>query len=120
MARAARSRAAPGAGHPRSRPASRPPLQRSRVAPGAGHPRSLPASRPPLQRSRVAPGAGHPRSLPASRPPLQWSRDIAGQSPPAEPVMVAVPRPVDQERLALDLVALDETPVATVLRVVAV
>src|SRR5439155_3761494 len=47
-------------------------------------------------------------------------RDVAPESPPAEPVMVAVPRPVDEKRLALDLVALDEPPVAAVLGVVAV
>src|SRR5262247_3447034 len=47
-------------------------------------------------------------------------RNIIREPPPAEPVPVAVPGPVDEEGLALDLVALDEAPVAAVLRVVAV
>src|SRR5882762_7129971 len=47
-------------------------------------------------------------------------RYIVRESPPAQPVPVAVPGPVDEEGLALDLVALDEAPVPTVLRVVAV
>jgi branched-chain amino acid transport system ATP-binding protein len=42
-------------------------------APEAGHPRSAPASRPPLQNERRAHDSGHPRSAPTSRPPLPWS-----------------------------------------------
>jgi len=44
--------------------------ERSHIAPGAGHPRPEPASRPPLQQSHPAPETGHPRPEPASRPPL--------------------------------------------------
>src|SRR5213594_1041072 len=47
-------------------------------------------------------------------------RNIVRESPPAEPVPVTVPRPVDEEGLPPDLVALDEAPVTAVLRVVAV
>src|SRR5207247_10746624 len=54
------------------------------------------------------------------KPPSENLRYVVRESPPAEPVMVAVPRPVGQERLALDLVALDEPPVAAVLGVVTV
>src|SRR5262249_19048188 len=48
------------------------------------------------------------------------SRQPGAQATPPRPVGLAVPRPVDQERLAADLLALDEAPVAAVLRVVAV
>src|SRR5215470_1579576 len=57
---------------------------------------------------------------PASLNHYKGLRNIIREPPPAEPVAVAVPRPVDEEGLALDLVALDEAPVAAVLRVVAV
>src|SRR5436309_15626246 len=52
--------------------------------------------------------------------PTEALRYIVRQPPPAEPVPVAIPRPVDEEGLTFDLVALDEAPVAAVLRVVAV
>src|SRR5438445_9897978 len=88
----------------------------------------------PATTTRVAPVSGHPRSEPASRTrhnnrvfgrcaPLNHRlrlRNIVREPPPAEPVTVAIPGPVDEEGLALDLVALDEAPVAAVLRVVAV
>src|SRR5204863_6067679 len=47
-------------------------------------------------------------------------RYIVREPPPPQPVPLAVPRPVDEEGLALDLVALHEAPVPAVLRVVAV
>src|SRR5215470_11996112 len=78
----------------------------------------------PLSRATLG-GTGHkgtryngvqfPRG--ANRDGLRY---VIRQPPPAQPVSVAVPRPVDEEGLALDLVALDEAPVAAVLRVVAV
>src|SRR5262249_48679863 len=52
--------------------------------------------------------------------PLRGLRNIVSKPPPPEPVAVAVPRPVDQERLALELVAPDEAPVTAVLGVVPV
>src|SRR2546425_7303042 len=81
---AARSRVAPGSGHPRSDPALAAAVwnetrvaERSRVAPGSGHPRSDPALAAPVwnetrvaERSRVAPGSGHPRSDPALAAPV--------------------------------------------------
>src|SRR5262252_4381799 len=57
---------------------------------------------------------------PASHNHRRRLRNIVREPPPAEPVSVAIPGPVDEEGLALDLVALDEAPVAAVLRVVAV
>src|SRR5262249_60919367 len=48
------------------------------------------------------------------------SRQPGAQATPPRPVGLAVPRPVDQERLAADLLALDESPVAAGLRAVAV
>src|SRR5437899_12278005 len=54
---------------------------------------------------------------PARRPRL---RDVPSEAPPAEPVAIAVPRPVDEEGLALDLLPPHESPVPAVLRVVAV
>src|SRR5438067_12973531 len=82
------------------------------------------------ERSRRPSQTGHPRSEPGSRTPLQQIplqssfrhplRDISRESPPAQPVPIAVPGPVDQEGLALDLVLADEPPVTAVLRVVAV
>src|SRR5215471_11619793 len=47
-------------------------------------------------------------------------RQVLAEAPPPEPVILPVPRPVDQERLAADLLPLDEAPVAAVLLVVAV
>src|SRR6267142_3715199 len=96
----------------RSRVAEGCPQMRSRVAPVSGHPRLEPGSRTPLQQQglRAIRHSESPRAL----------RDIVREAPPAEPVPVAVPGPVDEEGLALDLVALDEAPVATVLRVVPV
>jgi cyclase len=46
--------------------------RRSQPPPGAGHPRSDPASPSSLQRRQAPPGAGHPRPDPASPSPLQW------------------------------------------------
>src|SRR5207244_11571827 len=46
--------------------------------------------------------------------------DVSPERPPAQPMAVAVPGPVDEEGLALDLVPLHEAPVARVLRVIAV
>src|SRR5262247_4431502 len=54
-----------------------------------------------------------------AKPPSE-SWQPGAQATPPRPVSLAVPRPVDQERLAADLLALDEAPVAAVLRVVAV
>src|SRR3989442_8484116 len=64
-------------------------------------------------RARGLAGVAH---APARRPRL---RDVLSEAPPAEPVAVAVPRPVDEEGLALDLFPPHEPPVPTVLRVVA-
>src|SRR5207249_154337 len=52
-----------------------------------------------------------------AKPP---SGDVMREPPPPKPVTVGVPRPVDEERLPLDLFALDEAPVAAVLGVVTV
>src|SRR2546425_10805409 len=65
-------------------------------------------------RARGLAGVAH---APARRPRL---RDVLSEAPPAEPVAIAVPRPVDEEGLALDLLPLHESPVPTVLRVVTV
>src|SRR5262245_59510262 len=61
---------------------------------------------------------GFGRSAPLNHRPRL--RNVIREPPPAEPVPVAIPGPVDEEGLALDLVALDEAPVAAVLRVVAI
>src|SRR5215471_13712236 len=50
--------------------------------------------------------------------PFEGLRDEMAEPAPAEPVGLRVPRPVDHERLAPDLLALDEAPVAAVLGVV--
>src|SRR5207249_825687 len=110
------------------------PRTRSRVASVSGHPRAKACSWTPLQQ----PGSHlFQATLGRSRPhgprhnnrafercaPLNHRlrlRNIVREPPPAEPVTVAIPGPVDEEGLALDLVALDEAPVAAVLRVVAV
>src|SRR5438093_7620076 len=55
-----------------------------------------------------------------ARVPVPISRNVLSEAPPAEPVAIAVPRPVDEEGLALDLLPLHESPVPAVLRVVAV
>src|SRR5215470_1558893 len=57
---------------------------------------------------------------PASLNQRRQSGYIVREPPPPQPVSVAIPGPVDEEGLALDLVALDEAPVTAVLRVVAV
>src|SRR5215470_11359333 len=64
-------------------------------------------------------GASRRRARRGVKPPSE-SRQPGAQATPPRPVGLAVPRPVDQERLAADLLALDEAPVAAVLRVVAV
>src|SRR6266545_7735089 len=53
-------------------------------------------------------------------PPPSFLWEVVTQPPPAEPMPLPVPGPVDQEGLAADLLALDEAPVAAVLGVVAV
>src|SRR5438445_609483 len=61
-------------------------------------------------RARGLAGVAH---APARRPRL---RDVLSEAPPAEPVAIAVPRPVDEEGLALDLLPLHESPVPAVMR----
>src|SRR5436190_1313398 len=43
-----------------------------------------------------------------ARVPVPISRNVPPEAPPAEPVAIAVPRPVDEEGLALDLLVVGQ------------